>query len=92
MVMFKNPMIRWRRKYSSNPWLQVTLKLVMGIVKYEENLMGDLICDFNDYCGKNLFITIVEDELMGPVVPRTGAENLSPPILQTLAIITVFSR
>ena len=54
--------------------------------------MGDLICDFNDYYGKNLFITIVEDELMGPAVPRTGAENLSPHILQTLAIIRVCLR
>ena len=83
-------MTRWRRKYSSNPWLQVTLKLVMGIVMYEENLMGDLIYNFNDYCGK--FITIVEDELMGPAVPRTEAENLSPHILQTLAIIRVCLR
>ena len=90
MVMFKNPMIRWRRKYSSNPWLQVTLKLAMGIVMYEENLMGDLIYNFNDYCGK--VITIVEDELMGPAVPRTEAENLSPHILQTLAIIRVCLR
>ena len=62
----------------------------MGIVVYEENLMGDLI--YNDYCGKNLLITIVEDELMGPAVPRTGAENLSPHILQTLAIIRVCLR
>ena len=85
-------MTRWRRKYSSNPWLQVTLKLVMGIIKYKENLMGDLICDFNDYYGKILFITIVEGELMGPAVPRTGAENLSPHILQTLAIIRVCLR
>ena len=92
MVMFKKSYGRWRRKYSSNPWLQVTLKLVMGIVKYEENLMGDLIYNFNDYRGKNLFITIVEDELMGPAVPRTEAENLPPHILQTLAIIRVCLR
>lgn len=52
---------------------------------------GDLIYNFND-CGENLLITIVEDELMGPAVPRTEAENLSPHILQTLAIIRVCLR
>ena len=42
--------------------------MVMGIVEYEENLMGDLNCDFNDYCGKDLFVNIEEFVLMGPAV------------------------
>ena len=54
--------------------------------------MGDLTCNINDYGYKDLFIDIEEYVLTGPVVPRTGAENLSPPILQTLAIIGVCLR
>ena len=32
--------------------------MVTGIVKFEENLMGDPVYNFNDYVGKNLFINI----------------------------------
>ena len=77
------------KEYSSNPWLQVTLNGV-GIVMYEENLMGDH--DWTDeYSGKDLMISMFEDKEMGPAVP-SWSENLSPTILQTLAILRVDLR
>ena len=84
-----NPMVRWRRKYSSNLWLQVTLN-GMGVVEYEENLMGDP--DWTvEYSGKDLMIILCEDKKMGPAVP-SWSENLSPTILRTLGILRVNPR
>ena len=40
---------------------------------YEENRKGDLIYNFDDYDGKNLFINIEEVVLTGPAV--TGLER-----------------
>ena len=49
----------------------------MGIVKYEENLMGDLNYDFNDYYGKDQFVNIEELVLMGPAVPGLERELIT---------------
>ena len=61
-------MIGWRRKYSSNPWLQVTLN-GYGVVEYEENLMGDPDW-IVDNCGKKDLMIMCQDNMMVPAVPR----------------------
>ena len=47
--------------------------MVTGIVKFKENL----IYNFNDYNGKNLFINIEEFVLMGPAMPGLERELIT---------------
>ena len=66
----------WRR-ILLKPVVASHVKMVMGIVVYEENRKGDLIYNFNDYYGKNLVINIEELVLMGPAVPGLERELIT---------------